>query len=97
MLQVPSYLAALAGGAEQTIAEAAVRAKAHIRLPIMGVLIRNLFGSEIRVPPARAACPKSENGAMRGASGTQPIASHLQHRHYEIETGFGAARLLGNE
>jgi hypothetical protein len=45
MLQVPSYLAALAGGAEQTIAEAAVRAKAHIRLPIMGVLIRVLFCS----------------------------------------------------
>ena len=37
MLQLPSNLAALAGGAEPTIAEAADSAKAHIRLPIMGV------------------------------------------------------------
>jgi hypothetical protein len=33
-------LAAFAGEAEQMIAKAVDRAKAHIRLPIMGVLIR---------------------------------------------------------
>src|SRR3954468_20215216 len=37
MLQLPSNLAELAGGAEPTIAEAADSTKAHIRLPIMGV------------------------------------------------------------
>ena len=40
MLQSPSNWAAIAGGAEQIIAEAADRAMAHIRLPIMGVLTR---------------------------------------------------------
>ena len=39
MLQVPSNLAALAGGAKQTSAEAADNAKAHKRLPIMLVPI----------------------------------------------------------
>jgi hypothetical protein len=47
MLQFPSTLAAIAGGAEQMIAEAADRAMVHIRLPIMGVLIRVLYGSSI--------------------------------------------------
>jgi hypothetical protein len=40
MSQFPSNCAAFAGGAEQMIAKAVDRAKAHIRLPIMGVLIR---------------------------------------------------------
>jgi hypothetical protein len=40
MSQFPSNCAAFAGGAEQMIAKAVERAKAHIRLPIMGVLIR---------------------------------------------------------
>jgi hypothetical protein len=35
MLQLPSYLPALAGAAEQGIAEAANSAKAHMRLPII--------------------------------------------------------------
>src|SRR5215831_16779261 len=39
MLQLPSNLAAIAGGAEQMIARALDRAKAHIRLPIMKVLM----------------------------------------------------------
>jgi hypothetical protein len=39
MLQFPSNLAALAGGAEHVIAEAADRMMVHVRLPIMGVLI----------------------------------------------------------
>src|SRR5262249_43795746 len=39
MLQLPSNLAAIAGGAEQMIARALDRAKAQIRLPIMKVLM----------------------------------------------------------
>jgi hypothetical protein len=39
MLQFPSNLAALAGGAEHVIAEAADRMMVHVRLPIMGGLI----------------------------------------------------------
>jgi hypothetical protein len=38
MLQFPSKWAAIAGRAEQMIAKAIDRAKAHIRLPIMKVL-----------------------------------------------------------
>src|SRR5262249_3320935 len=44
MLQLPSNLAAIAGGAEQMIARALDRAKAHIRLPIMKVLMGGLYG-----------------------------------------------------
>jgi hypothetical protein len=40
MSQFPSNWAAFAGEAEQMIAKALDRAKAHIRLPIMGTLIR---------------------------------------------------------
>lgn len=36
MLQLPSYRAALAGGAEEMIAEAAIRATVRIGVPIMG-------------------------------------------------------------
>src|SRR5262245_60150147 len=39
MLQLPSNLAAIAGGAEQMIARALDRAKAQIRLPSMKVLM----------------------------------------------------------
>jgi hypothetical protein len=42
MRQAPSNWAAIAGGAAQLIAKAVDRAKAHIRLPIMGVLMRVL-------------------------------------------------------
>jgi hypothetical protein len=45
-------LAALAGAAKQMIAEAADSAKAQIRLPIMGDLIRVLYCSSIRAFPA---------------------------------------------
>jgi hypothetical protein len=37
MLQLPSNLAAIAGGAEQMIAEAAARAKAGVRLRIIAI------------------------------------------------------------
>lgn len=65
MLQFPSNLAAIAGGAEQMIAEAADRTMVHIRLPIMGILIRVLSCSSIRAVPMvgpvetlnAAACP----------------------------------------
>jgi hypothetical protein len=44
MLQFPSSLAALAGGAEQMTTEAADRMMVHVRLPIMGVLISPAAG-----------------------------------------------------
>jgi hypothetical protein len=39
MVQLPSYGAAIAGGAKPRMAKAAARAKAEMRLPITGVLI----------------------------------------------------------
>jgi hypothetical protein len=47
MIQFPSNWAAIAGGAEQMIAKAVERAKARMRLPIMGVLMRVLYSSSI--------------------------------------------------
>jgi hypothetical protein len=47
MSQFRSDWAAIAGGAEQIIAKAVDRAKAQIRLPIIGVLMR-VFYSSIR-------------------------------------------------
>jgi hypothetical protein len=98
MLQLPSNLAALAGGAKQTSAAAADNAKAHKRLPIMLVPMRVLYRSEIRAPrryaqPARNPQTEQCAGApatLRGFAIAAPIAG----RHYQIETGFPDARLI---
>lgn len=50
MVQLPSYGAAIAGAAEQSMAEAANSARAKLRLPVMGVLIRVV---SLRVVPCK--------------------------------------------
>jgi hypothetical protein len=60
MLQFPSNWAAIAGRAEQRIGKAIDRAKAHIRLPIMKVMVCST-GSHKRSPG---------DGGYTGASGS---------------------------
>ena len=61
MLQFPSNWAAIAGGAEQMVAKANDRAKAHRQLPVMKVLIPVL-------PQLTREAPA--NGGHTGASGS---------------------------
>ena len=65
MLQFPSNPAAIAGTAEQTIAKAVHRAKAHRRLLIMNVLIRVLY-LLIREVPDRGTEPGLPVSARQG-------------------------------
>jgi hypothetical protein len=47
-LQFPSNDEAIADGVKQIVAEAAARAMAQIRLPIMGLLLFHLTAAELR-------------------------------------------------
>src|SRR5215831_11379790 len=87
MLQLPSNLAAIAGGAEQMIARALDRAKAHIRLPIMKVLMGiRLIGEAPAKGGHIGASGPVGGGPMMGEGKTHhnhrpiPAVSSEQHR-----------------
>ena len=82
MLQLPSNLAALAGGAEKMNAEAADSAKAHMRLPIMQVPMRVLLLGNSTVPPPAQPARNPQIGQSAAAAGAAVLLSATVIRPY---------------
>src|SRR5262245_13524657 len=57
-LQFPSNGSAIADGMEQMVAEAVARAKAQMRLPIMGVLYHCLGGASVDLTNSQTKSPQ---------------------------------------
>jgi hypothetical protein len=80
MLQFPSNWAAIAGRAEQMIATATDRAKAHMRFPIMGVLLA-IRRDVVKRSPGDGGTP-----GLRVPFGGEPVMGREAHHKLWLYT-----------